>query len=269
MSSPCILVSPAPFAIYEGAFPIVDRGPVGTRGPGRGQEPPVEHEMSVGDEPGGLLPVAREQLPDRHPARDLVDDGPEPSDQLGEVGGVAVVAVLLAVPRRVALDHWIGEQLGMLQERVEDVQAEPVDAAIQPTPDHLPLGGLDRLLPPIQVRLLREERVEVELLPPRLPLPGRAAEDRQPVVGRQRRAVGVEAGRVGPQVPVRVRALTRGPARPEPGVLVGGVVHDQVEDHPQAAPMGLVDEAVEVGLAPVGGVDGGVVAAWRREDGAH
>ena len=43
-------------------------------------------------------------------------------------------------------------------------------------------------------------------------------------------------------------------------MLVAGVVHDQVEDHPDATPVGLVDEPVEVGVAPEERVDRRVVA---------
>ena len=65
---------------------------------------PVEHEVAVGREDDGALGFAGEQLADRHPARLLIDDGPEPADQVREVGLVAVVQVLLACPQRGALD---------------------------------------------------------------------------------------------------------------------------------------------------------------------
>ncbi|MNP10989.1 hypothetical protein D3C76_1031570 [compost metagenome] len=76
---------------------------------------------------------------------------------------------------------------------------------------------------------------------------------------------------VGPHV--EIPGLAAGPGAPgplEPGMLVGGVVDDQLGDHPQAAPVRLGDEAAGVGQAAVVRVDpavhGDVVAvvAQRR-----
>ena len=47
-------------------------------------------------------------------------------------------------------------------------------------------------------------------------------------------------------VEVPERALGIGPRRLEPRVLIGGVVHDEVDDHLQAALVGSVDELDEV-----------------------
>ena len=81
----------------------------------------------------------------------------------------------------------------MLEEGVEDIESEPVDAAIQPTPDHLPLGGLDRILAPVEVRLLRQERVEVELPAAGLPLPAGPPKNDSQLLGGSGARVGVEA----------------------------------------------------------------------------
>jgi hypothetical protein len=43
-------------------------------------------------------------------------------------------------------------------------------------------------------------------------------------------------------------------------MLVAGVVHHQVHDHPEPKAMGLVHQAVEVRLRAEPRVDGGVVA---------
>ena len=173
---------------------------------------PVEDEVAVRCDrlADGLRPAV-EQLADRHPARDLVDDRPEPGDQLREVGLVAVVQVLLAVPgaRAGRSQLGVGRQVRVLEEDVEDVEPEAVDAAIEPAADHVELRRLDRRVAPVQLGLLDEERVHVELLARGLVLPGRAPEERQPVVGRQRVAVGVVTGRVAPQVAVGVRPLAR------------------------------------------------------------
>ena len=86
------------------------------------------------------------------------------------------------------------------------------------------------------------------------------AEERHPVVRRQRVAVGVATGRVAPQVEVGVRPLARLPAGLEPGVLVARVVHHEVEDHPEAPRVRLADQPVEVVLRPEQRIDRRVVA---------
>src|SRR3546814_14933207 len=66
-------------------------------------------------------------------------------------------------------------------------------------------------------------------------------------------------------------ALPRHRARPgaprplEPGMRVGGVVDDQLGDHPEAAAMRLLHEAPEVPHGAVGGIDlSGVRTEERR-----
>ena len=83
-----------------------------------------------------------------------------------------------------------------------------------------------------------QEGVIVVLLRRLIPLPGSTAEGAQPVVGGP--AIGV---RVAPDVPVAFGVLARGARLDEPGVLVRGVVRDEVEDHLDAAPVRLGDEA--------------------------
>src|SRR3546814_8159620 len=68
----------------------------------------------------------------------------------------------------------------------------------------------------------------------------------------------------------RHRARPGGPRPLEPGMLVGGVVDDQLGDHPEAAAVRLLHEAPEVPHGAVGGVDlavvGDVVAVVRSEE---
>ena len=72
---------------------------------------------------------------------------------------------------------------------------------------------------------------------------------------------GLAAGpSVTPDVPVALRRVARRAGRREPRVLVGGVVGDPVEDDPDAAGVGIGQEAVEVIEGPEEGVDGAVVA---------
>ena len=94
---------------------------------------------------------------------------------------------------------------------------------------------------------------------------------RRAVVPRRCRRSGSASRRAVPDRPVRCRrgrCTGRAPAEPgrcgqgllEPGVLVGGVVGDDVDDDLDAAGVGIVGEVVEVGQGAEPGVDAAVVA---------
>ena len=219
----------------EEPFPQVDRRREGLGRPGRLHQRPVEDQVAV---PGVLRREGRipgEQLADRHPARALVDDRPEAFDQLREVVLVEIVEVVEPAPRRIARNDQVVAELRVLQEGVEDVEPEAIHPASQPATDHRPLGGLDGRVAPVQLGLADEERVVVELAALRDPLPAGSAEERHPVVRRQRVPVRVVARRVTPQIEVGERAVPGGLRSEEPGVLVARVVHHEIEDHLQPA----------------------------------
>ncbi|MNV63607.1 hypothetical protein D3C71_1562110 [compost metagenome] len=94
----------------------------------------------------------------------------------------------------------------------------------------------------IQVRLRRQEVVQVVLAAARFPTPGHATEDRQPVVGR--RAV---FARIGPHIPIGLGVVAAFAAFLEPGVVHRGVAEHLVDHHLQAQPMCLGQQPVEVG----------------------
>jgi hypothetical protein len=154
-------------------------------------------------------------------------------------------------------------QAGVLEQAVGDVDAEAADAAVEPEPERpLEVRGHGRIAP-VEVGLLGGEQVQV---PPavRQAGPRRTAEERLPVVRRllrRRREV----------VPAGLGGVGVGERGPEPRVTVGGVVGDDVEDHPQAQPTGLVHQGLEIGDAAVLGVDrpvvDDVVAAVRATGG--
>ena len=107
------------------------------------------------------------------------------------------------------------------------VDAEPVDPAVGPEPERLQEVVADLTVFPVQVRLLRGEQVQVPL-PVRDAVPGRAAEQGGPVRGR---LGSVRAQPVAEDVPVPSRRSLRGGQRlAEPGVAVGGVVRDDIDD---------------------------------------
>ncbi len=147
-------------------------------------------------------------------------------------------AGLVGAPGRV---RRIVAELGVLDQVPEHVDAEAVDAPVQPEAQHLVHGGADLGITPVEVGLLLQEGVVVELARGLVPFPGRAAEIAEPVVGR--RAVGLA---VPPDVPVPLRAGARGAALQEPGVLVGGVVRHEVQYQLQSAPVRLCEQGVEI-----------------------
>ena len=108
---------------------------------------------------------------------------------------------------------------------------------------------------PVEVGLLGEERVagSTGRWPRPTPRP------------RRRRSpascwAGAPSGRgVAPDVPVALGVVARGARLQEPRVLVGGVVRDEVEDHPQAARVRGRDQRVEVGERAEQRVDVAVV----------
>ena len=153
--------------------------------------------------------------------------------------------MVLTAPRRAALDDRVVAQLGILEEGVEDIEPEAIDAARQPAADHVPLSRLDSGVPPVQLGLADEERVVVELLPLRNPFPAGTAEEGHPIVGRERIPVGVPSGRIAPEIKVGIGSLARGSRGHEPGMLVARVVHHEIEDHLEPALVTGGDQSVE------------------------
>ena len=153
----------------------------------------------------------------------------------------------LPVPGRGALAGRVRQQVGLLQERVEDVQSEAVDTARKPAADHrrvAPLRPPDRAnRAPAAGPGTCGSRTARGAVP--TPSPGPPKNDSQ-LFGGSGEPSAVEAGRIAPQIPVGERPGPRRARRDEPGMLVAGVVHDQVEDDPDAASVSLVDEPVEI-----------------------
>ena len=244
----------------EGAFASADGRAVAVRRPGPRQELPVEHDVAIRGQRRGTLRRPDEQLAHRHPARAPRRPSTEPGHEGRQVRLVDVEAVDLARPRRVSPTTRIGRHVRVLEEHVEGVEAVAVHAPLGPAADHVELGPLDLLDPPVELRLLGQERVVIELPTARVRRSRPARRTRTPSCSVEAAGRGVDAGRVTPDVPVGVRTLARGARGDEPRVLVAGVVHDQVEDHPDPEAVGLRDEAVEVRLAPEPCIDRPVVA---------
>jgi hypothetical protein len=147
-------------------------------------------------------------------------------------------------------------QVAVLDQTVGHVDAEPVDAAIEPEPQHAGELVADHGVVPVQVGLGDVEEMQVPLTV-RHPLPGRAAEDALP---RVRRLGAVRPAAVPEHVPLALRAARRGgQGGLEPRVLAGGVVRHQVDDELEAQLVGLADQLVGIAEITEEGVDGAVV----------
>ncbi len=175
-------------------------------------------------------------------AVDLVDPVlVEEGERLGaDEGGLGAAA---DVRQARGLDHAVG-----------DVDAEAVDAEVEPEAQDGGEFGGDLGVVPVEVGLLGGEEVQVPVAV-RDPGPGGAAEDRLPVVrglGAVRPPPGAEVvALAGPRIP--------GEGGTEPRVLLGGVVRHHVHDDPQPQRVRGADQLVGVGEVPEEGVDGPVV----------
>ena len=146
------------------------------------------------------------------------------------------------------------------------VEPEAVDAHVEPELHRLEHRVEHLRVVEVQVGLVAEEAVPEVLLRHRVPGPVRLLG-----VGEDDARAAVQLGVVAPDVEVALgRALGRLARGLEPGVLVRGVVDDQLGDHAQAALVRLVHEGAEVVQRAVGRVHvlvvGDVVAvvAQRR-----
>ena len=135
------------------------------------------------------------------------------------------------------------------------VQAQPVDAGVEPELYCLEDGVDDARVVEVQVRLVREETVPIVGLCLAIPGPVRDFRVRED----DPRAL-ILLVRIAPHVVIPpCRSGFRAPGALKPRVLVGGVIDDHLGDDADAAAMGLADEAPEVPHLAVGRVDFGVV----------
>src|SRR5258705_69695 len=79
----------------------------------------------------------------------------------------------------------IGPQLAIVKHEVDCIEAEAIDAAIEPEPRDLNQGCDDLVIVEIELRLTGKEVMQVVLAPTHIPGPGAAAEYGEPVVRRR------------------------------------------------------------------------------------
>ncbi len=135
------------------------------------------------------------------------------------------------------------------------VHAEAVDAHVQPEPHDVDDFLDNARVVEVQVGLVRKEAVPVILVCNGIPGPVGFFR-----VGKDDAGIGVQLVRVGPHVKVTLgRARGREPSRLEPGVLIGGVVDNQLHHDLHIALVGGVQEQLEVVDRAVTGVDRKVI----------
>ena len=160
-------------------------------------------------------------------------------------------------------------QFGIVHRKIDRVDAEPVDAAVEPEADHVQQRILHRAIVDVELRLGPEEIVHIILAAPRVPRPCRTAEHRLPIS--RRRAVGL---RIGPDIPVGHRIIPARATGREPVVPVRRVCKDKVGRHLQTQRVRARDERVEIVERPEDRIDaviiGNVVSEivhWRGIEG--
>src|SRR6266511_2409080 len=202
----------------------------------RGHHDRVEHVRLSDQHAGGFVLLA--DLPPA--AVDVVHLGPVHAEH-----GLKAVRVL-RIGRIVA-------QLPVVDEPVGDVDPEACDPAVEPEAEDVVERVADGRIPPVEVRLLGEEVVQVPLARLFVEGPGGTAEDAAPVVRR------VVAAAVRPDVPVAVPGRAGRARVLEPVVPVARVVGDDVEEDPDPLPPRLRNQLIEAVEAAELGMDVAVV----------
>ena len=175
---------------------------------------------------------------------EVLDDVGRPLVRLGQQhpAGKFVVDDLAAVlEERVRLGQVLAVGALALEQVGHRVQPEAVDAEVEPEPQDVEHRLLHGRVVVVEVGLVREEPVPVELPSHRVERPVRllGVDEDDP-------RVGVLLAGVAPHVVVAVRPVGVAPRLLEPRVRFGGVVHDEVGDDADAAPVRGVQQLDEI-----------------------
>ncbi len=135
-------------------------------------------------------------------------------------------------------------------EQRNHVTPEAIDTAIEPELRHIQSSGSDFGVSVIEIGLLRIEAMKVVLTAHRIELPRALAEAR--VLGAAAH-VGIRR-RIRPDVPVGLRIRLVRAGLEEPGVLIGGVIEHQIDDHAHFSIVCGGDQGVEIRKRAVIGV---------------
>ncbi len=132
------------------------------------------------------------------------------------------------------------------------VHAKAGDAELNPEPHDLEDLGLDMRVRGVEIRLEIVEAVKVPGACFLIPRPGRLLH-----AGKHHAGVGIRRFLIGPDIPVATGRILRAARLAKPGVLVGGVVDDEVDDDTDAAlpaAMGERDKIAERAVARIDAV---------------
>ncbi len=162
------------------------------------------------------------------------------------IGGIA------RLPLRI---HRIIAELLILEQPREYIDAEAIDAPIEPEAQDIIHGLAHPGIAPIQIGLFHIEQMQVILPGTLIELPGRAAKPARPVIGRT-----TIRSRVAPDVPVAFLVGAAGTRLLKPGMLIGGVIGHKVQDDLEVALVGLVQQGVQVLQGSEERMDIGVIA---------
>ncbi len=153
------------------------------------------------------------------------------------------------LPSRVGVRRVVA-QLRVLHHHRRHIDPKAVHATVKPEARHVEHRVSDLGVPPVQVRLLGKEGVEVVLRARLVPGPGRAGEHADPVV----RQAAIRLW-VTPHVPVGLRVVARRSRFGEPRVSIAGVIRDVVDEDSNVPLVRGGHQSIEVGE--------------RAEDGIH
>ncbi len=178
--------------------------------------------------------------------RPLVGLGQQHPVRMGRVDLLAQLA-----QQRVGLGQVLARAPVALEQVGHGIESEPVEPEVEPeahdAEHRLDHGGV--LV--VEVGLMRIETVPVVLLAGLIPRPVRRLD-----VDEDHARLGPALVVVVPDVPVRLGIVTRRARLDEPRVLVARVVHHQIGDDADAAPVSVVEELDEVVEEPEVGVHG-------------
>ena len=211
----------------------VDRFPEACRVPGPNQEVEVERGMEfIGPQVlGETVGVRQPDLANEDAVvRVRIGDGPPAAVDL-----VELVAISVGVLAGLGLGRDLRE-CGVLDQQSGRIDPDAGNAAVEPELEDSLVLGTDVGVVPVQVGLFGREKVEIPLARSPVgvlrPSPGRAGEVGRPAV--RNLAAVLAPTRVEPEPCAFWRPGRGCECRLEPGVLVGNMVGDDVDDSPDA-----------------------------------
>ena len=184
---------------------------------------------------------------------EVVGDVARPPVGLGEQDAARVVGIDLladALDERVRLGQVLPRRAVALVQVGHGVEPEPVEPEVEPEAHEVDHGVGDFGIVVVEIGLVVVEAVPVVLLAGVVPRPVRPLD-----VGEHHAGVRPLLVVVVPHVPVGLGVVPRRARLDEPGVLVAGVVHDEVGDDADASAVRVLQERHQVADAAVVGVD--------------